>query len=150
MDLKRQESIIKDFPEFFYGLTPDGRKTMRSPLTQNGIECGDGWERIVRRIAQKLEPLGFKAIQVKEKMGLIRVYIALQSPSKNKESKDKAWDTARLVLTEAESDSLKTCETCGGESSGEIRKKNGWVLMVRCDPCYKEEGGEDGESHDVC
>jgi hypothetical protein len=92
-----------------------------------GFECGDGWYRIIKEAAEKLEPLivaeiakdpggwnagYYRASQIKEKYGTLRFYLSGGT--------DAMWK----IIEEAERKSAKICETCG--RPGKLRGK-GWL-----------------------
>lgn len=62
----------------------------------------------------------FSASQVKEKYGTLRFYMSGET------------DAMSEAINEAEDESAKTCENCGGP--GKVYD-GGWVV-TRCDPCY--------------
>jgi hypothetical protein len=65
-----------------------------------GIDFGDGWEPIVRRVSARFEVLGIPVSQVKQKMATLRIYVVDDSP------------TAEVleVLRAARDESMRTCE----------------------------------------
>lgn len=74
----------------------------------------------------KFQLIPYKASQVKEKYGSLRMYM------------DYETEEMSAVIRLAEHDSAKTCEECG--EPGEVRGK-GW-LMCRCDACWgKRDNG---------
>jgi len=70
-----------------------------------------------------------RAIQVKEKYGTLRFYLSHET------------DKMERLISEAESKTSTTCESCGSE--GEVRN-DGWVA-TRCDECYEEGRKDFGE-----
>jgi hypothetical protein len=85
------------------------------------FECGDGWELIIRKLAEKLEPMGVVATQVKEKFGTLRFYTSGGS------------DAAYEAIDDATDESARTCEVCG--DYGELRGR-GWMQTL-CDDCHE-------------
>lgn len=88
-----------------------------------GFECHDGWVslidgtlRLITRYASKHD-LEVKVDQVKEKFGLLRVYLRGGDIMV-----DRILDVAEVI-------SSCTCEVCGG--AGRLFQVNGW-LQVRC------------------
>lgn len=127
MSPKLDKALCQDFPLLF-------RDRHSSPLQTCmcwGFECGDGWEPLIRRAAEKLEPLidayirsansrdnNFpRASQVKEKYGTLRFYLHGETDEMNK------------IVEAAEEESERTCETCG--EPGKIRG-TGWYYTA-CD-----------------
>lgn len=111
------EALVRDFPLTFESV---------------GFECSDGWEPIIRKAAEKLEPLIKKdvklsqknpdeyyvrpgASQIKEKYGTLRFYLTCGS------------DEMFKIVDEAERASQYICEECGkpGKLSGP-----GWLKTV--------------------
>lgn len=145
MSPEKDKALCKDFPHLF----GDRSAPLNQSLLGFGFECNDGWEPLIRRLANKLEPLivkwineriekkeldvldqfGFpKASQVKEKYGTLRFYMST--------STDEMEDAIR----EAEEESAKTCEMCGNK--GKLRG-TGWVWTM-CAKCWKKHQEERG------
>lgn len=106
------EALVRDFPSLYR----DRHGDMRRTCMVWGFP-GDGWEPIIRRLSEKLEPMGVIATQVKEKFGGLRFYI------------DQGTDEAYAAIDEAERESYRTCEECG--QPGKPRQ-GGWIVTV-CD-----------------
>lgn len=98
------------------------------------IQCGDGWFSVLAVCFMQLDRLiaaeppdkraAYRAVQVKEKFGTLRVY------------QDKAPTNAMgVVIEEAERMSAKTCDVCGkrGESRSGAGVSNPFWIRVRCD-----------------
>lgn len=113
------------------------------PLDFWGIECGDGWFELLDRLLadfekhnQKLRKQGKtkgqwpRVLQIKEKFGSLRVYIAPYQAVTPK---------LHEAMVAAEQASNTTCEMCGGE--GEFHKDG--YLRVICVPCAQQPGQED-------
>ena len=117
------EALYRDFPNLY--------KEHSLPMTQTcmnwGFECGPGWEPLIRRLSEKLEPLGVVATQVKEKFGTLRFYFSAPT--------DEAMDAADQFIDQAEAESATTCEQCGGPG----KMSEGYWLCVRCDACNQKE-----------
>lgn len=118
------EALVRDFPLLF-------RDRHASPLQSCmhwGFECGDGWEPLIRRAAEKLEKCITEiagltlappyASQVKEKYGTLRFYLNCET------------DEMAEIVHQAEMESEKTCEECG--SPGKLRGE-GWYYTA----CYR-------------
>lgn len=90
-----------------------------------GAECGEGWVPLVRELFQDLIAMGWDRDlhQVKEKFGLLRVYIGA------------APDEIHARIAEAEKKSAKVCEECG-LSGGKIIK--GGYILTLCSECGKK------------
>lgn len=105
-----QEALEQEFPEIFGTCH---------------IECGDGWESILRALAyaitQHVKWTGcppVQVVQVKEKYGTLHFYT------------DSYNDFIEGAVAMAESLSRITCEECG-QPGGQIHK-GGWIF-TRCD-----------------
>lgn len=111
----KSASLVHDFPKLYvdYGGNP------RQTAMAFGFECGDGWEPLIRRLSEVVEPLGVVATQVKEKFGTLRFYIRGGS------------DEAYKAIRAAEGESARTCEECGAD--GALRTA-GWYRTL-CDGC---------------
>jgi len=106
-----------------------------SVFDHRGIECGDGWYRIIDRVACAFEnAIGAmvrenvsaerwpRVRQIKEKFGVLRIYVGITG---------EMPEALAAAIKEAEHASARTCEACG--LLGKLRK-GGWV-HVSCDTC---------------
>lgn len=129
MNEKLDNQLCRDFPNLF----GDRHASMRVTAMCWGFP-GDGWEKIIREAAEKLEPLieAYKrehpdeepprASQIKEKFGTLRFYLS------------HGTDEMFRIAEEAERKSERTCEDCG--KRGTLRK-GGW-LRTQCKACYEQ------------
>lgn len=108
MTSEKERRLKEDFPELYGSL--------------NVINCDDGWEPLIRRLSERLESLGVKALQVKEKFGTLRFYL------------DMYTDEAEAAIAIAEEESARTCERCGAPG---LLRDGSWVLTL-CDACDAE------------
>lgn len=125
MKKELDEALCRDFPLTF----ADRRASMRETCMCWGFCCGDGWEPIIRKCAEKIEAeiaklpedmrQQVKAEQVKEKFGGLRFYMTSES------------DAISAAIKEAESASYRTCELCGAPGK---RRGGGWIQTL-CDAC---------------
>ena len=118
------EALCRDFPKLF-------SKRHKSPTESCfsfGFECGEGWEPLLRRAAEKLEALNntlenpddyVRVSQIKEKYGTLRFYVG-SVPSRIADEVDK-------ITHEAEEASEVTCEQCG--KPGQLRGGS-WVYVA--------------------
>lgn len=130
MEKNKWEVLRDDFPKLF---------TQRIPM-----ECGEGWEPLVRTLCEKLDllfrgsaykgPEGsiydeapFQVEQVKEKFGGLRFYVSWGTP--------EIWG----LIEEAEAESFKVCEECGKE--GKLTGKR-W-LRTLCEGCESKFSKKD-------
>lgn len=117
------EALVRDFPNLYKERHGSPRETCM---------CwgfpGDGWEPLIRRLSERLEPLGVVADQVKEKFGTLRFYI---------ESTTEEQRSAYDFIHQAEAESAVTCEDCG--ASGSLRGREAGRAWVRtlCDGCHE-------------
>lgn len=92
-----------------------------------GVECGDGWYKIIDQLCQSLSGMDLKGawiVTVKEKFGGLRVGLS----SIGMES----YPAVASAIEYAEESSCKICEECG--RNGRIRNINNW-LKTLCDEC---------------
>src|SRR5438477_10718923 len=92
------------------------------PLARWGIEINAGWRSLMGRLLVRLEkeiaaqPADerdqFRIIQIKEKFGRLRVYLAGRTPEMD------------AAIREAEEESIVTCEVCG--APGALEERHGW------------------------
>lgn len=131
MNKELDERLCKDFPLLF----ADRNASMRVTCMCWGFDVGDGWHKLIREAAEKLEPLIAayykenpcevfpRASQVKEKFGTLRFYMTAET------------DEMSEIIREVESKSAKTCMNCGKKG---ILRRGGW-LVVLCSKCHKKE-----------
>lgn len=135
MKKELDEALVRDFPSVF----SDRHADMRSTAMCWGFECGDGWEPLLRELAEKLAWLGVaKAVQVKEKFGTLRFYIT-SSDEPNDFSKAEGKIRGELsydAISKASNQSTHTCEECG--KWGKLLYSNGspfgWMKTL-CKEC---------------
>lgn len=127
MDEKLDKALVRDFPILF----GDRYEDMRQTAMCWGFP-GNGWEPLIRELAEKLEEYNnthignVVATQVKEKFGGLRFYVFF-TEGVTREDSGKMWE----LIGKAELKSEKTCEYCG--APGKLRE-SGWV-KTRCDKC---------------
>lgn len=114
-----EQKLIKKYPVLFNQHGGDMRKT----CMHWGLDCGNGWYKIIDELSEKLEPYHVVASQVKEKFGSLRFYLE-SVPLESFEEIYAHVDKAGIK-------SSKVCETCG--SPGSIRGE-GWFKCI-CDDC---------------
>lgn len=93
-----------------------------------GFLCDPGWYPLLDRLFNDIDVIrleddltGIKVLQVKQKLGELRVYVQ--------------YDNDRIIdrIQQAAAEALETCEGCGGSSPG-IRSIGGYVTNA-CDLC---------------
>lgn len=117
-------ALVRDFPLLY----ADRRAPMTHTCMCWGFECGDGWEPLIRRLSEKLEPMirAFpdgerpRASQVKEKFGTLRFYMTGETPEMT------------AAISAAYEESCRTCEQCGAPGT---RRGGGWIQTL-CDKCH--------------
>ena len=99
------------------------------PVTQWENDVGPGWRPLLARLHEELVKLvpDYKTAQVKEKFGLLRVYVDLTPPAR-----EVCGDAVWQLLLKYERESGTVCEECG--SPGRIRNSRYW-LRTLCDTC---------------
>lgn len=117
-------ALVRDFPLLYADRS--------APMTRTAM-CwgfpGDGWEPLLRRLSEKLEPLiaAFppeerpRAVQVKEKFGTLRFYMSGETTEMS------------AAIREAEAESARTCEACGAPGKA---RGGGWIQTL-CDGCAR-------------
>lgn len=117
--------IMRRFPQLF------GPEHEDRTIHAWGFECGPGWLAIIEELCEDLAQIvqqdrlaGFHVLQVKEKLGSLRMHVA--------GGNTRAWDR----IDRAEDASIITCEACGA-SPHPIRNHDGWFSTC-CDPCLRE------------
>jgi hypothetical protein len=115
------DALVTDFPALYRNRHGDRRETGMC----YGFP-GDGWERLIRRMSETLEPFctttDLQAGQVKEKVGALRVSLSSSRPIP---------DEVCAAVARAESESRRICEGCG--APGKQRRLR-WIrtLCVDC------------------
>jgi hypothetical protein len=134
MNKELDEALVRDFPLLY----ADRHGDMRATCMVWGFP-GDGWEPLIRRLSEKLEPLiqayineypdapcPPRATQVKEKFAGLCFYMTTETAKMDK------------LIRDAEQESYHICEVCGAE--GRVRGDLRWILTL-CDEHYKETRG---------
>lgn len=98
------------------------------PIELLGLEIGKGWFPLVKPIIDRVQDLNengsdVKILQIKEKWGVLRIYL-LSAPE---ELLKQAHD--------AEEKSTRICEECGGPATQ--TEVNGWIY-TRCSDCLEK------------
>jgi hypothetical protein len=114
------EALVRDFPALYRERHGDPSETRMCA----GFP-GDGWEPLIRRMSEKLEPFcaatGLHAEQVKEKVGTLRVYLNSSGPIP---------DEVNTSISDAIQESRRTCEGCA--AVGAPRRLH-WVRTLCAD-----------------
>ncbi|CAF9927087.1 MAG: hypothetical protein HETSPECPRED_006502 [Heterodermia speciosa] len=132
MDLKLTQSLYDDFPSLFQRHTLG----MDRSCMYFGIQILSGWYQILYRLStfistvvseKNLDLEAYCYEQIKEKFGLLRVYMHGGMTEEMGEA-----------IRRAEEESARTCEVCGREGQLE---NNGW-LRTRCKDCEERREQE--------
>jgi hypothetical protein len=120
----------------YYFIKPD--PGLHDNLMAFGLECGKGWYLIIEEAFNKMEEAiekmpkkeqkifkeSFEILQVKEKLGGLRIYVNMYT--------DKIIE----IIREAEEKAGQTCEICG--DPGKTREINRWYF-TNCDEHYNKK-----------
>lgn len=117
MDIEKDRALCAAFPKLY------AERDLPPQLScmSFGFECGDGWYQIIWDLSTKLAPFDVVVAQVKEKFGLLRIYL------------NSYPDGVDDILAWAEEQSGITCEDCGNAGK---RRPGGWIRTL-CDECDK-------------
>lgn len=85
------------------------------------VDCGSGWKELVLK-ALKSAPAGTKVMQIKEKWGMLRIYV--DHPEST--PVPVAQEHANLLMA-LEQESAHMCELCGESAE---TKNVGWVVTL--------------------
>jgi hypothetical protein len=130
---KFNDSLKNKYPKLLSKIGNDSLAPIR-----RGLQCGNGWLKILRPLFEELSKYDIVLEQVKEKFGGLRIYW-----SSNLELSDEDEKTIRDLIHKAEEECWKICETCGAE--GELVNEKGW-LFVSCEKC-KKKGWKERENY---
>lgn len=112
-----EKAIVEKYPSLFANIGQKGS------CMNFGIEVGDGWAGIISTMCwilnQKDKDKKVRFDQIKEKWGLLRVYLSGGN------------DYMAGVVRMAEDISGTVCEVCGKPGS---QRKGGWIKTL-CDGC---------------
>ena len=126
-----------------------------NPLTVIDMEndVGPGWRPLLHELHQQLTEAGFsyEALQTKEKLGILRVYISVSGESHvtfdltipgvgtvtGQEQGSDTYSRAIELVRAAEEKSRAICEDCG--EPGVLRTDRFW-LRTLCDECNGSRG----------
>ena len=131
MTVAHSMQLIERYPSL-YRLACASPVPSSSPFAREGFACGDGWFAIINKLSAKLSADPNLVVgQLKEKLGLLRVYFEPSLlPS------DEIEEATDAALAEAVAESRITCERCG--KPGEHAQREGhW--SVKCEACAAEE-----------
>lgn len=117
-----EQKLVERWPSWF-NVTGNQRETRMA----DGFDHGNGWFNIVWKLCEDLEPLvaeaekatghPFEVLQVKQKLGGLRVHI------------NHSTKVIRNRIEAAQLKSLRTCEVCGQPGS---RREGDWICTA-CD-----------------
>ena len=131
MTVAHSKHLIEQYPGL-YRLADASPVPSSQPFAREGFACGDGWFEIINRLSAKLSADPNLVVgQLKEKLGLLRVYFE-PSPLPSDEI-EEATDAA---LAEAVAESQITCERCG-KPGKHAQREGRW--SAKCDACAAKE-----------
>lgn len=117
--------MIKELTDQLYELCPNVYYNNENDLY--GIETGNGWYSLIEKLSLQLEEIllkipeqerkNYRAIQIKQKLGLLRFYLSDSTPEMD------------ALIIQAEENSGCVCEICG-EPGGIINSS--FVRRTRC------------------
>ena len=130
MKKELQNKLFEKYPAIFKQKDLSNRETAMC----YGITCGDGWYTLIDEMCGNIknrvenvnrdkpeeERIVCEAVQVKEKWGGLRFYVA------------GGDDFTNGIINLAESMSYRICSECGNQSTPQ--KKRGWIYTL-CDDC---------------
>lgn len=110
------------------------------PYDMFSFEVLDGWYDLIFNLCEKIEAyyteadavIDLKALQIKEKFGVLQFYHVFTDYTKNKELHKKI----DLAINEAENKSSTICEVCG--ELGSLRAELPWIKTL-CDEHYNKK-----------
>ena len=109
-------------------------------------DVGPGWRPLLHELHAQLAGFRYEALQVKEKWGILRVYISVDGEEHaafditipgagtltGRGKGSDTWDRAMVLVLAAEGKSRVICEDCG--EPGVLRTDRSW-LRTLCDAC---------------
>ena len=119
----------------------DPPAVVRARMAHPGSHAARGWWPLLEELDARLSEIDsdYRLDQVKEKWGLLRVYLADES---------RRYETApglKALLAAFERRSSSVCQDCGALGQ---RQANGGRIFTLCDPCALVEGANsEGAAH---
>lgn len=120
-----------------YGDGPPYRVSDSSPIDEFGIQCGNGWLKIIERVAKGFEDELVKlmasgkdsnawprAAQINETLGTLHLAVT-----------GSTTPFLRELIERAENESAKTCQDCGAECA--LHNRKGWMICL-CLGCIQK------------
>jgi len=144
MNEANQHKLIQAFPRLF-------RAADKTPYTEFGIQCGDGWYDLIYKLCSDIESVLTAdgttdddwphVLQIKEKFGGLRFYISRSGKSEVSMSAPgfvevrpvSDVDAIGDLIEAAEDKALEVCEDCSAPGT---MYRDGW-WHVKCDACEK-------------
>jgi len=121
MNVDNYTKLIRDFPQLF----KDAGASPYDSCMAFGCECSDGWYDLIYQACKDITAVDPEAylLQVKEKFGGLRLYIA-------------GNEAAQDLASAAEERSYEICEQCG--SKEDVTSEGSWVTTL-CDVCRRRQ-----------
>ena len=131
MSIEHSKHLIERYPSL-YRLADASPVPSSPPFAREGFACGDGWFRLVDRLSARLSADPNLVVgQLKEKLGLLRVYFEL-SPLPS----DEIEEATDATLADAVAESRVTCEWCGKRGK-HAQREGRW--SVKCGACAAKD-----------
>jgi hypothetical protein len=134
-----ERRLYYKYPEMLDGMVKSARDTCMC----FGFDVGNGWRKLIENLLKELgefskqNHFSIKILQVKEKLGGLRVYIRLFSESKR--DLKSTFDEVYNIIYTTEDKSYEICEVCGKPGG---TSKGGWKISL-CPKHMKQwEGGK--------
>jgi hypothetical protein len=135
MTPEKEQEIYDLYPELYQ----QRNWAMQHTCMCWGIDCGDGWFNILKKLTLGIKALAthfggdVQASQVKEKFGTLRFYFT--SSHVSTETRDLLDTLIYWMIESAERETEYTCASCG--ERGKLYDETGWI-KVRCEKCYSK------------
>lgn len=126
--------LVEKYPKILRDYRGDKTKT----CMHWGMECGDGWYKLLDETMHKLQYICDKtnvqviATQIKEKFGALRFYYVTET------NFDTIQSIISSVINSAEKESLHICEN-SGEIGYKCQSSNGWIKVLSKNEADKAE-----------
>lgn len=121
--------LAKRYPLLLADMLTPSNDPMSTALSRWGLECGPGWRPLLEALFAKLEPEiaalpeaerhRYRAVQIKEKFGSLRVY-----------TDEAATPSMTAAIEEAERASTSICDICS--EPGKLRNAEILPIATRC------------------
>jgi hypothetical protein len=134
---EKEKQIFDTYPKIF----EDTNLSIKESCMARGIECGDGWLKIITDLCDmcemisELDEIQVKFLQVKEKFGRLTIYYTVP----NHYPRETLCLMVQACVEFAMSRSDSVCEKCGEQKSSGPTRVGSW-LYGYCEECLIERG----------